>query len=157
MFTQLEEIQLDSIVIPHGTTWGIYTPPGEDLNLQFEKGFHDPKRQILMEVFSGHGNSEEYRDWRSVQKDKDGNITCPKPISSYIPSCWHAGEIVLERCLNKGIEQSVCAERASLARKYYLEGGTSGFHTISGASNEDWLDAGPVSYTHLTLPTLLLV
>ena len=142
LFSQLEEIQLDSIVIPHGTTWGIYTPPGEDLNLQLEKGFHDPKRQILMEVFSGHGNSEEYRDWRAVQKDEDGNITCPKPISSYIPSCWHAGEIVLKRCLDKGIEQSVCAERASLARKYYLEGGISGFHAISGASNEDWIDAG---------------
>tara|TARA_B100000953_G_scaffold31139_2_gene24991 strand:- start:2179 stop:4425 length:2247 start_codon:yes stop_codon:yes gene_type:complete len=150
LFSQLEETQLDSIVIPHGTTWGIYTPPGEDLALQLEKGMHDPKRQILMEVFSGHGNSEEYRNWRAVKKDESGKYTCPTPFEGYTPSCWHAGEIIFERCLDTGIDRSECSERASLARKYYVESeSVAGFKAVSGVSNEEWLDAGQCTDCYL--------
>ena len=46
-------------MIPHGTTWGMYTPSASDWKEQITREQHDPARQTLIEVFSGHGTSEE--------------------------------------------------------------------------------------------------
>ena len=62
---------------------------------------HDPSKQISIEVFSGHGNSEEYRDWTGTLTTKIIK-TCPAPTENYLPSCWRAGEIIQERCLENG-------------------------------------------------------
>ncbi|MFI5321314.1 MAG: hypothetical protein ACHQ6V_17200, partial [Myxococcota bacterium] len=67
LFAKLDEWGFDSIVIPHGTTWGIYTPAGSAWDKQIVGKQYDPKRETLIEVFSGHGNSEEFRDWREVE------------------------------------------------------------------------------------------
>ena len=50
-------------MIPHGNTWGYYTPTESSWDKQLLNNMHDPSKQISIEVFSGHGNSEEYRDW----------------------------------------------------------------------------------------------
>ena len=140
LFTKLDEWDLPSIVIPHGTTWGFYTPGGSTYDKQLLT--QDPKRQTLIEVFSGHGNSEQYFDFRATRFDAQGKASCPKPHNNYLPSCWQAGEIIAKRCLAEGIAQSTCDQRAARARQNYAENGVLGFLTVSGANPDDWLDSG---------------
>jgi hypothetical protein len=142
LFAKLDEWGFDSMVIPHGTTWGLYTPMGSAWDKQLVGNMHDPERQRLIEVFSGHGNSEEFRAWREVVIDADGDKSCPGPRNDYLPSCWRAGEIVRERCAAAGEDEGECEERAGEARQRYVDGDTSGYLVVPGATASDWLDSG---------------
>ncbi|UCE85693.1 MAG: DUF3604 domain-containing protein [Deltaproteobacteria bacterium] len=140
LFAKLRDWGFPSIVIPHGTTWGLYTPPGSSYAKQLRG--HDPELQNLVEIYSGHGNSEEYRNWRAADLDADGRPTCPEPGPGYTPSCWKAGELVRARCLEVGEPEAECARRAADARRIYLEAGLAGWRTLPGHAAADWLDAG---------------
>jgi len=142
LFRKLDEWGLDSIVIPHGNAWGVYSPPGTSWDKQLSGDMHDPQRQTMVEVYSGHGNSEVHREWRAVEKDDDGSLICPLPRPDYLPSCWRAGEIIRGRCQQAGLETTECDQRAAQAREKYLQYGLLGWHTVPGATLEDWLDAG---------------
>ena len=142
LFRKLNELNFPAIVIPHGNTWGFYSPPGITLDKQIERGFNDDNLQILFEVMSGHGNSEEYRPWRAVNKDQEGNLTCPEPSKDYLPSCWQAGEIIYERCIESNLTEDICLSRAEDARNNYAVMGVAGHLTIPGVEIEDWLDSG---------------
>ena len=98
LFDKLNDWGHEVIVIPHGTSWGTYTPDESDWKDQLNDDFHDPNLQNLVEIYSGHGNTEEYRSWRSVIFDNDGNVSCPDPTKSFTPGCWQAGQIIKERC-----------------------------------------------------------
>jgi hypothetical protein len=139
LFAKLDDWGFDNIVIPHGNTWGFYTPPGSswDKQLTREQG---GDRQTLIEVFSGHGNSEEYRAWREVAYDSQGNMVCPEPTPNYLPSCWRAGEIIRSRCGDAA--PSVCEQRVKDAQLNYLRAGRAGHLTVPGVTPDDWLDAG---------------
>ncbi len=139
LFRKLNEWELESIVIPHGTTWGFYSPGGSDFKKQLRTTDH--KRQTLIEVFSGHGNSEVYRDWRAVSY-KNGKPYCPEPTKSYMPSCWRAGQIITQRCMKENNTTAVCEARAATARQIYVDNGILGHLTVSAASPDDWADAG---------------
>lgn len=139
LFRKLDEWELDSIVIPHGTSWGFYTPGGSSWDKQLVD--NDPKRQTLIEVMSGHGNSEVYRDWRAVRY-KNGKAFCPKPTKNYLPSCWRAGQLIAKRCVAEGNDIAECKKRAAAARQIYIDNGIVGHLTVQAASPEDWLDAG---------------
>ncbi len=145
LFAKLDDWGIDSLVIPHGTTWGNYTPPGSSWEKQLGPVGHDPNRQFLMEVYSGHGSAEVYRPWRAVTRGEDGEPECPPPGPGYLPSCWRAGEIIRERCLASGEGDNVCAARAKETRELYTQRGNAGFHVVPGAAVEDWLDAGQCS------------
>ena len=142
LFEKLDDWGHEALVIPHGTTWGFYTPHGSSWDKQLNAATHDEQRQRLVEVFSGHGNSEEYRDWREIEIDADGSRACPEPSASYLPSCWRAGEIILERCLRAGEPRAECQRRAGEARGHYVDADVQGWLTVPGAKLEDWLDAG---------------
>jgi hypothetical protein len=142
LFRKLREWGSAAIVIPHGNTWGFYSPPGTTWDKQLVAAQHDPTRQILIEVESGHGNSEEYRDWKEIEIAADGTITCPKPRPDYLPSCWRAGEIIDARCRAEGTDAAECEKRAAEARDIYAHAGIAGHRTVSGVSAEDWLDSG---------------
>ena len=142
LFSKLRDLDFPSIVIPHGNTWGFYSPPLTSLDKQLKQGFHDENIQILFEVMSGHGNSEEYRPWRAANLNEDGSLECPKPTSDYLPSCWRAGEIILDRCLKEDLPKAFCKKRELEARKNYLTLGSSGYLTIPGVEMEDWYDSG---------------
>ncbi|HXQ20980.1 MAG TPA: DUF3604 domain-containing protein, partial [Candidatus Acidoferrales bacterium] len=100
----------------------------------------DADKQRLIEVYSGHGNSEEYRSWKDIDWDVDGNPVCPAPTNNYEPCCWRAGEIIRARCGDAPPEE--CARRVADARMNFLKAGVAGRLTVPGTQVEDWKDCG---------------
>jgi hypothetical protein len=140
LFEKLAQWNVEALVIPHGTTWGLYTPPGTTFDKQIAGPQNDPARQTLFEIHSGHGNSEEYRDWDALRRGQDGGLVCPEPTDDYLPCCWRAGELIRARCDDPGTSE--CQERVLRAQRLYLEAGVAGHNTVPGATVEDWLDCG---------------
>ena len=127
-----DEQKLSPLIIPHGSSWGFYTPPGTTWDkalLAKER----PEHFRVVELYSGHGNSEEYRPWKEVNLNSDGNsATCPQPTANFTPSCWRAGEIIRERCLKSGVSMSDCEKRATQARDDYANMGVAGHLAVGG-------------------------
>jgi hypothetical protein len=142
LFEKLDDWGFPYLVIPHGNTWGFYTPPATSWDKQLAAHDDPDRREFLFEIFSGHGSSEEYRGWRAVALDAEGVARCPEPSADYLPSCWRAGEIIRERCAAAGESAQECEQRARQARQHYVEGGTQGHVTVPGVQVEDWLAAG---------------
>jgi hypothetical protein len=140
LFEKLGQWGFDSIVIPHGTTWGLYTPAGSTLDKQLTATQHDPERQTLFEIYSGHGNSEEYRELREVVRDESGSFVCAEPTEDYLPCCWQAGELIRARCGD--IPAAECEERVRVARANHVAAGAAGHLTVPGARGEEWKDCG---------------
>jgi hypothetical protein len=141
LFDRLSDWGFEALVIPHGTTWGLYTPPGTDWKKQLSGAQSDPARQFLIEVYSGHGNSEEYRAAdAALARDAAGSPICPEPTAAYEPCCWRAGEIIRDRC--GAVSKEVCEARVLAARADYLAAGAAAHLTVPGASVEDWRDCG---------------
>ncbi|MCH2172917.1 DUF3604 domain-containing protein [Myxococcota bacterium] len=143
LFAKLDQWELASLVIPHGTTWGQYTPLGSSFEKQLRGGQHDPNRQRLVEIYSGHGNTEEYRAWRSTEIVPSGERGCPRPSPDYTPSCWRAGEIIRARCLSEAGDSLECEARARRARQHFVEADrNAGPWTVPGVQPADFLDSG---------------
>ncbi|MFK7899043.1 MAG: DUF3604 domain-containing protein, partial [Myxococcota bacterium] len=142
LFRKLDEGGTEAIVIPHGTTWGLYSPPGSSWDKQLVGPMHDDEKQILFEVYSGHGEAEVYRDWRAVEIGEDGSLSCPEPSDDYLPTCWHAGELIRKGCLAAGEDASECEARAVVARQNAVEARVAVHRTVPGSGGADWLDAG---------------
>lgn len=128
------------MVIPHGTAWGFYTPPGYVFESEVAAGQVVPEREPLIELFSGHGNSEEYRNWRAVEIDSGGQPQCPEPRDGYVPCCWRAGELIRTRCGDIPAED--CQRRVQEARANYLAVGIAGRLTVPWATVTDWGNCG---------------
>jgi hypothetical protein len=143
LFAKLDEWGIEATVIPHGTTWGYYTPLGSSWDKQLTPEQHDPARQRLVEVMSGHGNSEEYRSWKEVEFAADGSKSCPRPTLDFTPGCWRAGEIIGERCAEAGVDEATCAQRVEDARQNFVDADLNGgAATVPAYTVADWLDAG---------------
>ena len=137
----LDEQKLSPLIIPHGSSWGLSTPPGA--NWAKALGPDERADKIpLIEVYSGHGNSEEYRSWSEVVSGADGARTCPPPTANFKPGCWRAGELIEERCLKAKLDTKECAARAAKARQDYVDMNSAGHLAVPGATPEDWLDSG---------------
>lgn len=137
----IDEQKLSPLIIPHGSSWGFYTPAGTTWTKALDPR-ERPERFPLIEVFSGHGNSEEYRSWKDVIISSDGKQSCPQPTEGYTPGCWRAGEIILQRCRAAGVVADECESRAASARQNYLDMYASGHLTVAGVQPEEWLDSG---------------
>lgn len=144
---RLDAQGLDYLLIPHGTSWGFYTPPSTTFDKQLAADMR-PETQSLIEVYSGHGNSEEHRPWRGVTawktNDKGQRLyQCPEPSDGYTPSCWRAGEIVAMRCAAEDdADPAACAERARNARNHAANMSVAYHLAVKGEQPEDWLDSG---------------
>ena len=144
LFARLEEWSFPSLVIPHGTSWGIHAPPGASIADQLAPGLHDPGRQRLFEVYSGHGSSEVYRDLRDRSLDALGREYCAPPQSGYLPCCWQAGELIRARCGD--VEESICERRVQDARRWFLDAPSpAGFGVVPGSQPEEWLECGQLA------------
>ncbi len=140
LFDKLDQWGFDALVIPHGMTWGYYTPAGYRYASHLTREQTDPRREFLMEVYSGHGNSEEYRSFHEVEYDANGGMVCPAPRRDYEPCCHRAGELIRARCGT--LSSAECERRVRDAQQQDLAGGVSGFRTVVGAAMEDWGDCG---------------
>lgn len=141
LYRKLDEWGYDNIVIPHGTSWGFYTPPGANWRHALREG--EPSRTSLIEVYSGHGSSEVYRDFASRRRNSQGEWYCPEPQENYLPACWQAGNIIRQRCLADGESATECERRAIEARANFVQLDTiHGFMTVPDSQADEWLDAG---------------
>ncbi|PLW69225.1 hypothetical protein C0039_09190 [Pseudohalioglobus lutimaris] len=142
LFAKLDQWGFDSIVIPHGNSWGMNTPASTRFDKQLNSQQHDPQRQILFEIYSGHGNAEEYRKWRAAVKGADGGLVCPAPFDDYMPCCHRAGQIIRQRCEAAGESKAECQRREFEARQNFVDAGNSGHLTVPGQQVVDWLNCG---------------
>jgi hypothetical protein len=137
LYEKLEQWDTPSIVIPHGTSWGLMTPPGFDIARELERGQHDARRQRLFEVYSGHGSAELHRETRAAIPSGDEWV-CPEPSDDFLPCCWRAGEIIRDRCDDPA--SMACEERIREARRNFVNAGVAGHLTVPGSTVADWLD-----------------
>ena len=137
LFSKLDEWNYDSIVIPHGQSWGFHVPLGTSWENRLNAEGHDPDKQILLEIMSGHGNSEEYRDIASANFLQDDEMICPEPTEDFLPCCWQAGEMQKKRC--EGLSDEECSARVELAKRYTLAGGPYTNMVFPEAKPEEWL------------------
>ena len=139
LYRKLDEWQAESLIIPHGNAWGATTPLGATFVSQLNPRHHDPLRQRLIEVFSGHGNIESYRPWRRVERGPDGQPVCPPESENYTPGCRRAGQIIYQRCVKEGEPEALCRARQLQAQQGFLAAGSnSGFTVVSGGSADEW-------------------
>jgi len=142
LFGKLDDWGYPYMVIPHGNTWGFYTPPLTSWDKQLAAHSNPDQHEPLIEIFSGHGNIEEYRPWRALSLDADGNKHCAPPSDGFLPECWHAGEIIRARCVAAGETAQECEQRAQATRANFILTKDAGHWTVAGTEVEDWLDAG---------------
>ena len=142
LFKQLDKLNLEALVIPHGTTWGIHAPAGSNLSYQLLDGQHDPEKQRLIEVYSGHGNSEIFKDFKHAEQIDDGSYICPDPTDDFEPCCWRAGEIIKQRCENESEES--CIVKAEKVKKDFANdvSGILRFGLVENTTPEDWMQCG---------------
>ncbi len=138
LFEKLAQWGFETLVIPHGLAWGLHAPPGAHLDASLAGDNHVPEQERLLEVFSGHGNSEEYRDLPEAVVGADGERICPAPTPDYLPCCWRAGELIRARCGD--LPAAECAARVAEARRLALEAGNEPHLVVPDALPEDWLD-----------------
>ncbi len=113
LFEKLDQWDFPALVIPHGLAWGTTNPEGTDLALQLGGRLHDPQRQRLLEVYSGHGNSEVFTDSIDVAVARENE--CPEPATDVEPCCWRAGEVARAHCSDP--ESDACRTDVDQARR----------------------------------------
>jgi hypothetical protein len=135
LFAKLARWGGPALVIPHGLAWGVHAPPGSRLETSLANGNHDPARERLLEIYSGHGASEEFRAAADAAQSAP---VCAAPTADYLPCCWRAGELVRARCDDPA--SAACEQRVAEARRLALEAGTHPERVLPDAAPEDWLD-----------------
>ena len=136
LFNKLDQWGFDALVIPHGMAWGNTNPPGADFNVQMDQ--LSDKYQRLLELYSGHGNSEVYRNLTMPLR---GTNECPAPENGYTPCCWQAGEIIRNRCLLNDHSTTQCNDRAATTRQMYLD--NMGLHSQFSLARDVVPDSQP--------------
>ena len=134
----LDQQGIEALTIPHGTSWGVYTPATTTIDKHLARENYDADRMRLIEVMSGHGNSEEYRPYASKRVEPNGTPACEEPTENFLPCCWQAGEIMRARCGD--LPEAECEERVALARKLAAEAWVNPTRVFPDAPAEAWLD-----------------
>ena len=146
LYEKLDQWGFPAVVIPHGTTWGTHNPAMSSWELQLDPAQHDPDYERLVEVYSGHGNMEQWRPWVHAVPGEDGGPTCPAPSEdgAFEPCCWRAGEITRARaepCLADA-ESDACEAAVVAARQLYLDEVFQGVNTVGETTGDDWGECG---------------
>jgi len=95
LIARLNDQGLDPLIIPHGSSWGYYTPPGTTWDKQLAEK-HQPEKFSLIEIYSGHGNSEEYRDYQNIEiVETDASVKCAD--GEFTPGCKKVETLVPDK------------------------------------------------------------
>ncbi|MCA9772121.1 MAG: DUF3604 domain-containing protein, partial [Myxococcales bacterium] len=150
LFAKLRDWAFPSIVIPHGSAWGSSAPPDVTWFSQLGTPNHDPVRERLLEIYSGHGNSEDWRPWTAGTIDDEGAVDCPEPTADYEPCCWRAGELarVHDPACKADAVSPECTDAVALAKRRFIEREPRGIVVAPGdwpadpPAFEEWRDCG---------------
>ncbi|MDJ0853211.1 MAG: DUF3604 domain-containing protein [Myxococcota bacterium] len=147
LFAKLADWGFPALVIPHGLAWGMTNPRHADLTVQL--GMHDPRWQPLLEVYSGHGNSEVYRDFERPRLQEDGSLSCPSGGEGVELCCERAAALARERCADP--DSAACDEQVTAARQRSIDPSDrmSPVRAVPGTQSSDWGDCGQLRGTYL--------
>jgi len=144
LYRKLDEWGFDALVIPHGLAWGNTNPLTGDFRDQLDE--YEQRYQMLLELFSGHGNSERFEDFQRIGTGDDDRAYCPPPTENFMPCCQQAGRIVQRRCEDPGSAQ--CEEQVAAAVQAFVEKGPPrGRKTIEETTLDDWEGCGQLQNT----------
>lgn len=139
LYRKLDEWGFDSLVIPHGLAWEATNPAQADFKLQMDR--HDQRYQKLLEVYSGHGNSEVFEDFARVGVDNEGNLFCPQSTEKFVPCCQVAEQLVRAECERE--DERACDEDVAQAVSVFLEkGDKAGRRSLSRFPASQWQGCG---------------
>jgi Protein of unknown function (DUF3604) len=144
LYRKLDEWGFDSIVIPHGLAWGTTNPLEADFRDQLDE--YEERYQKLLEVYSGHGNSELFFDFERVTRAGDGSLQCPPATENFTPCCQQAAKITRSRCDEPG--STTCEAAVTDAVAAFLQKGPGqGRRTIDNTTLDDWEGCGQLRDT----------
>ena len=151
LYGKLDDWGFEAEVIPHGTTWGFYTPQAASWEeYVLDQDNIRPDYSSLIELYSGHGNSEQFFDFKEVDFNENGEMICPEPTDNYLPTCHQAAVINKKRCLEEGKSQEYCERLAEDTKKRVNEfPGATGIRALFGSNDDEWLDAGQARGAYL--------
>jgi len=138
LFAKLDDWGFDSIVIPHSGAWGFHNPPLHNWVHQLNATHHDPERELMIEIYSGHGNSEQWRPFVPFVRVSEDETICPEAAPDYEPCCRRAGEAILTRdpaCIDDP-DSPACAAAVDAARQAWIEASFDGRYLF----DKDWPD-----------------
>lgn len=126
LYRKLDEWGFDSLVIPHGLAWGTTNPVTADFRNQLDE--HQQQYQKLLEVYSGHGNSEVFEDFQRIGVDDNGQRFCPEATENFTPCCAQAQVIARSRCADP--DSNSCDEAVAGTLAAFLEKGSPAGRTV---------------------------
>jgi hypothetical protein len=113
--------------------------PFRDFRDQLDQ--HEQRYQKLLEVYSGHGSSELFENFRRISTDENGQLQCPVATDNFTPCCQQAGVIARKRCEDP--QSDTCERDVEGAVASFLErGAPAGRKIFPDATVDDWAGCG---------------
>ena len=139
LYRKLDEWGFDSMVIPHGLSWGTTNPLTGDFRDQLDH--YDQRYQNLLELYSGHGNSELFEDFLRIGQSGDGEVYCPAATDNFTPCCRQAAVITRLSCAEP--TSSACEQAiVEAVSAFVAEGDPQGRKLFPDATLNDWAGCG---------------
>ena len=139
LYRKLDEWGFDSMVIPHGLAWGTTNPLTADFRDQMDQ--YEQRYENLLEMYSGHGNSEVFEDFQRIGQTSAGERYCPEVTANFTPCCQQAAVIAQARCNDSASAE--CAQHVEQARTAFVEKrGQQGRKLFPDATLDDWAGCG---------------
>jgi len=139
LYRKLDELGYDSMVIPHGLAWGTTNHLAADFRNQLDE--YEARYQVLLETYSGHGNSERFEDFERIATDAQGRPACPEATENFTPCCRRAGELVRARC--EADDKVPCEDQVEQAMALFAARGAPGGRKLfPEATLDDWAGCG---------------
>lgn len=139
LYSKLDEGKFESLVIPHGLSWGTTNPLDADFRNQLKD--YENRYERLLESYSGHGNSEVFSDFKRVVSETSGAATCPPETPDFLPCCRRAAELYRANCASP--QSNVCASGARDTMNTFASMGVkAGRDLFPDASLDDWAGCG---------------